>query len=128
MLSEGITAFFTVWANVAIIVTLVLYLAFVVLYGNFYRWRETRAGRSVYLTFLSILLVSAVSFLTVWFGEDYWARPFLRAAAWTAAVSAAIYLLYALLRRWQTGRGPSERIVIEPKTDSIPLSEGGTHG
>lgn len=114
MLSPDLSTLFSWWADIAIFVAVVAYLAFVV-YGVLYQWRRRRAGRAVFFAFASLLLVSAISFLAVWVGTDYWLRPLWRAVAWSVAAFAAIYLIYALLRNWNK----RERIEIEPRTGEI---------
>lgn len=119
MLSDWFAGFFNLWADIAVAVTLGLYLVFVILYGRFYNWRDTRAGRSVFFSFLSLLSVSAISFLAIWVGQNFWLRPLWRAVTWTAATWAALYLLFALLKRWNR----AAPVVIEPKTGNIPVNK-----
>ena len=111
--------FFNTWADVAVIFTLSFYTLFTFIYGRFYQWKKRRAGRGVFFTMLTILFVALISFLAIWISEDYWLRPMWRALAWSFAAWAGAYLLYALLRNWNSG----EKIEIEPRTGTIPLKE-----
>jgi hypothetical protein len=121
MLSPDYEAFFTAWRGVAVIVSVIAYLAFAVIYGVLYQWRKRRAGRAVFFAFVSLVLVSFISFLATWVGEDYWLRPFWSALGWTGVAFSAIYLIYALLRNWNQ----RERIEIEPRNP--PTGESPKH-
>jgi MFS family permease len=112
MLSPEVSAFLTGWARVAILVAFIAYLAFTVVYGLLYQWKKRRAGRAVFFSYISLIVVSLLSLLTAWVGEDYWLRPLWRAIGLTGVAFAGIYLIYALLRNWNR----QEKIEIEPKT------------
>lgn len=77
---------------------------FAIVYGRFYNWRKTRAGRANFFLVLAFLSISLTSFLTLWVGEYFFTvRPWFRFGSWAFAAFAVCYTLYALLRSWNQG-------------------------
>ena len=119
MLDPILADIFNLIADIAAAVTFAGMVVFVVLYGTFYQWRKRRAGKSVFLLALSVVIVAGISFLALWVSPDYWLRPFWRMAGWIFSVYAVGYLLYALLYNWRN-RHPLE-IPPKPHTGKVPV-------
>ena len=123
MLDPILADIFNLIADIAAAVTFAGMVVFVVLYGTFYQWRKRRAGKSVFLLALSMVIVAGISFLALWVSPDYWLRPFWRMAGWLFAVYAVGYLIYALLYNWRN-RHPIE-IPRKDPTGTVAVQEAG---
>ena len=88
MLDPILADIFNLIADIAAAVTFAGMVVFVVLYGTFYQWGKRRAGKSVFLLALSMVIVPGISFLAFWVSPDYWLRPFWRMAGWIFSVYA----------------------------------------
>lgn len=121
MLDPTLASVFNLIADIAAAVTFGGMVVFVILYSSFYQWKRRRAGKSVLVLALAMVLVAGISFLALWISPDYWLRPFWRMAGWLFAVYAVGYLLYALLYNWKN-RHPIE-IPRKLSTTEIPIQE-----
>ena len=123
MLDPILADIFNLIADIAAAVTFAGMVVFVVLYGTFYQWRKRRAGKSVFLLALSMVIVAGIPFLALWVSPDYWLRPFWRMAGWIFSVYAVGYLIYALLYNWRN-RHPIE-IPRKDPTGTVAVQGAG---
>jgi predicted membrane channel-forming protein YqfA (hemolysin III family) len=99
-------------ADVEIIVTFFSIIVFVASYGTFFAWKKTPAGRAVFYVFASMALLSLISLLAVWVGQDFWLRPAARAVVWFLIPLSIINLIVTL---WANYRRRQPTLNLEPK-------------
>lgn len=94
-------------------------LVFTVSYVLFFRWRKTHAGRAIMYLFCSWIAVTSLSLLVLFFGQTYFLREWLRLAAWTFVMFAAVNVVRVLWRSWLLG---GKALDLESRhTTEIPI-------
>ena len=104
-------------------------------YGVFFRWTKTQAGRSVFVFLSALSLIFLLNTITLWigmvWGPDEWnIRLYFRILVYLYGLGAVVWLGYALLSNWRrTGmvlnleaRARSARAELgEPTTKETPV-------
>ena len=90
----------SVWVDLAVFLTALGALVFVVLYAVTTRWNRTEMGRHVMIFMVSILVVTMLAVLSIFLGTDWPHREVIRGAAW-AVIAACIWWRVAILVRAQ---------------------------
>lgn len=104
-------------------------------YGVFFRWTKTQAGRSVFVFLSALSLIFLLNTTTLWigmvWGPDEWnIRLYFRILVYLYGLGAVLWLGYALLSNWRrTGvvlnleaRARSARAELgEPTTKETPV-------
>lgn len=104
-------------ADTLIVVAFLLMLAFTASYVSFFRWSKTKAGRAILFVFTSLLVVTLLSLLPRWVGQDYWLREWFRVFGWGFTVVAVLNLIRVLWYNFLLDKSP---LSLEPRTHPIP--------
>lgn len=107
-------------ADVETYVALSLAVIFTIAYAGFFHWRKTRAGRAIFYLFLSWVILTSVSLVTMWMGPHYVFRPLWRVLAWSFVVFTLVNLLYVLGRSFLKHEHPLAN--VQPRhTEELPI-------
>lgn len=104
-------------ADVLLVLGCVLIVLFTIIYGSFFRWWLTRAGRAVFFVFVSMSLLMGLITAAHVSGGDYVFRDLLRVVVYVLLPVSMSYMFYALLRNFI--HGPTQ-IVIESRSSGRP--------
>lgn len=94
----------SLWADAAIIATMLGALTFVIVYAVTARWWATTMGRHVMTFMAAILVVAFLATLTIFYGTSWPHRDAIRTAAWGAIAACLWWRVFILIKAQQLTR------------------------
>ena len=107
-------------ADIFILISFVLMVVFTTSYMVFFLWRKTKAGRAILFTFSALLVVTLLSLLSRWIGQDYWMREWFRAIGWFLVTIAVLNLVRVL---WWNFLSNATPLSLETRTQPTDVVE-----
>ena len=107
-------------ANLLLLGCLPAIALFIAFYSRKSPWRKHFVGRSIMYLGVSLLALLVLNAVTIWVGEDFTARPFVRFVVYLGLFLSVWRLFYTLrdLQKNPPDHGPDAVVVTESETNS----------